>query len=317
MDPGYDVAVIGAGPAGISAACYCKRKGLNTIIIYQELGGQINYTSRIFSNISAGHGVKSSTLIKRYKDALDYENVEKLNEKADNIRKDRGFFKIGTENRTISSKSTIVASGRIPKTVDIPFNENLDKSKVCVSYFTDYPYRGLKNSKNVLIVGGGYIGLDVAEKLSDHCKNVYVVEKSGKLGGNKRRQDWVKSRKNVIVLMNSEVKEIYNQKGSPKAEVKRKNSKRNLDVDAIYVSVGTKPNTDFLNVKKLPNGEIIVKDVHDRNNGSMTNRKGIFACGDCVEEPEYGFEALSVGEGMRCAKTVYNYLNEIYSSKTN
>ncbi|MBT3397900.1 NAD(P)/FAD-dependent oxidoreductase [archaeon] len=304
----YDTIVIGAGPAGTSAACYAKRYGLDTLLISPNIGGQVNFTKKIFSNTAAGHGISSSVLVKRYEDSLNKENVNIVSQKVIDISKENEYYVIKTDDDQIFySKTIILAIGRGPKKISLPFDESV-KDKT-VNYFTDFPFRKFEDKKKILLVGGGYCGLDTAEELKDVCEEIIMIERTNKLGGNSRRQEEIKNCKNVKILMNTNLEKIHEINDQKFARLNVGGEIKEMGIDGIFVAVGTSPATNFLNkFEKNNQNELVISLSKEKGKMYMTSQEGIFACGDCNDMPAKGFEPLSVGEGIQCAKTVCNYL---------
>jgi thioredoxin reductase len=304
----FDVIIIGGGPAGVSAATYAKRYGLKTLLITKEIGGQLKFTERIFSNPSAEHGIDAKELVKRYQESLEKEAVLVRYEEVLSLDK-KELFKIKTSKHTYKSKTVIISTGRGPKKINIPFDESVEDRTV--NYFTDFPYYNLKNKKRMLLIGGGYCGLDTAEELKNISEKIYMVEMTNKLGGNKRRQDEIKSEKNIEIYMETIVEKIY-QKGNQKyAVLSSKKERKDIEIDGVFVAVGTSPHTKFIkNVIKNNANELVIDLSKEKGRMYMTSIEGLYACGDCNDMPAKGFEPLSIGEGIQCAKTVCNYLGK-------
>lgn len=309
----YDAIVIGGGPAGISASCYASRYGLKTLLITNNIGGQVKYTHKIFSNPSAGHGIKSKELIKRYEESLNKESVAIILEEVVGIEKEGNIFSVETISDKYFSRTVIIATGRRPKKIDIPFDDSVKNKGVC--YFTDYPYQELKGEKNVLLIGGGYCGLDTAGCIKDFVDKVIIIEKSDKLGGNLKRQKEIESQKNIEIKKETFLQKVYESKNGLHAILNNQGNLEEIIIDKIFVAIGTTPNSEFLkNIKKNNNSEIIISLSKNNEKMYMTSLKGVFACGDCNDMPAKGFEPLSIGEGIQCAKVVANYLNnEFYT----
>jgi thioredoxin reductase len=310
----YDVIVIGAGPAGVSAASYTQRKGLDTLLIYEKFGGQLNYTKELFSNISAKHGENCKELIKRYKYALKYEKVTQKKDRVLDIIKKGKTIVTKTSKNKYSSKTVIVATGRIPQKINLPFDNSVPKSLQNINYFTDYPYTSLKKRKKILIVGGGYVGLDVAADLSRHVQKIYIVERTGELGGNNRRIQEISKKKNIEIFLNTTIKSIKHENKELVIEISNKKNSKKIKIDRIFSATGTKPVSPNSNVAKTNHGEIKITSSRNRLKRNMTSITGIFACGDCVEKTEYGFEPLAIGEGIKVAKTAANFLHKKLSN---
>lgn len=310
IDRIFDTIVIWAWPAWVSAASYTKRKGLSTLLISKNFWGQILYTSRIFSNISAEHWIGTKELVKRYKNAIEYEHVEFVLDEVVSVLQDkkRKSFVVKTAKKDFFSKTIIIATGRLPKHIPLPYKKGGDFSKLQSFDFLDYPYDGLKKKQEVLILWWWYVWLDVAEELHKYCKNIYIVEKTGKLWGNARRQQEVSSLSNVTLFMNSTLKEILNQDKKYYAIIKTPDWEQKISIDGLYISVWTVPNAKIFKGKKTSYGEIKTLLTKNRKKMTMTSINGIFACWDCVETTEYWFEPLAIWEWIRCAKTVCNFL---------
>lgn len=298
----YDVIVIGAGPAGIAASAYANRLGLDTLLVYTVFGGQLNYTHKLYSVISASDN-RCDNLICRY-----YELVKKIDKKQSvvtQIQKDGNLFAV-KENGFISySKTVIVCSGRRPyKPKVVGYNGTAQS-------FLDYPYLTINKEDDVLIIGGGYTGLDICEILSPRANSIIVVEKSCHLGGNKERQSQVLQKPNVAFFMDSIAQFADDKQGLASIVTNDKEKRKEVQFSKLFTCIGTCPNTDFIDNNLLGKGkEFIVNTEHcQRKYENMSPFvRGLYAAGDVIDRPITGYAAIAEGSGLESAIAAYNYL---------
>ncbi|RMG35173.1 MAG: NAD(P)/FAD-dependent oxidoreductase [Methanobacteriota archaeon] len=299
----YELIVIGGGPAGISCATYSKRYGVDVCLFAEKIGGQVNYTDHIFSNPSAGHGVESQKLIARYLNALKYENVPIVSTRVKLVEKYGNDIVVHHSHGVSIAGSLVVAVGRGPVKLALPIKGKISGGRVF--YFTDFPYGKFVDSKKALIIGGGYSGIDMIESLGQRFSEYVVVEKSDKLGSNEHRRKRLLSRNDISIFMNSEVKEVEESNRDLLVRILTPKGEDEHAVDAIFVAVGSVPDTSFIDcVDRNELGEIIVKKSMAEGTMYETSEENIFACGDCTDIIPKGFEIVAAGQGVQCAKVV-------------
>lgn len=260
--------IVGAGPAGMNAALYLKRAGIDVLIIEKDVpGGEMLKTNRIenylgFESIDGGE-----LALKMSKQVKDL-GVEIIKDRVLNISRD-DKFKIEMENDTLQADYVIVATGRTPRKLGLAgedklLNRGVSYCAVCDGGF----YRGL----DVAVVGGGDSALTEALYLADLCNKVYVFVRKD-LRANDILQNRVKNKNNIIVVKNVQVSDLgYDDKLSYVVL----NNGQKIDLNGLFVAIGGVPELGFLNELKveLKNGYIKTDDRME------SNIKGLYAVGD-------------------------------------
>ena len=300
----WDVIVVGAGIAGLSAALYTARQKLKTLVLSKDLGGQLTLTELIenypgidqTSGLSLARKVESQA--KRFGAKFVYD------EEVKEIRKEGDVFVVKGLNTEYRSKAVILAFGKTPRELNVPGEQEL-KGKgvsycaICdAAFFKDQP---------AVVVGEGEPGLEAIELLSKYAKPAYYVSRSKQLVGEESIIKEVTSRENVKLFLGHEVVKIL---GSSKVEgivIRDLHTKeeKTLQVNGVIIEMGYVLKTDFLRgfVKLNEKGEIVI----DRE--GRTSVEGVFAAGD-VTDSKYKQAVVAAAEGVIAALSAYNYLRE-------
>jgi len=297
----YDVIVIGAGPAGIAASAYAHRLGLDTLLIYSKFGGQLNYTHNLYSVISASD-IYCTALIKLYFDLV--HDIDKIECEISKIHKEEDVFVVEGSASTFYSRTVIVCTGRRPQ---IP---EFDGYSGEIFSFLDFPYSTVTKTDKVLIVGGGYTGLDICEMIAKKVNSIVVVERSNRLGGNKERQMRARREQNVAFFFESVVQ--FSREIPAAASVFTKNKQcSTIEFSKLFACVGTKPNTEFLDKRLLSNDNAfsINMNHNEKQNENMSPFiAGLYAAGDVIDRPITGYATIAESSGLEAAIAVYNFL---------
>lgn len=295
----YDVIVIGAGPAGIAASSYCERKGLETLLLYDHFGGQINYSHKLYS-IPCNPEISSEELLKIYRKSI--RNVNSLSMNVTSVQKMDNNFVVKNNEISYSSKTVIACTGAKPQILNV-----LKDSKNRIYTYRDYPYCDFGKKDKVVIIGGGYCGLDISSILSKRVNQIYLVEKTKTLGGNIYRQKNALKHDNIKIYVNSGLGGVDDEK----VWIISNNGKKELHYTKIVCSVGDIPNSSlFSHVINKDNNAIIIKKNSDKYSENMTHIDGLFAAGDVIDVPIKGFISIAEGMGIMTAMSVYNYLKK-------
>jgi NADH-dependent peroxiredoxin subunit F len=298
----YDVAVIGAGPAGLTAAMYAVRKNLSTILVSGDLGGQVGVTREI-ANYPGFDGVTGPDLMQHmYEQAESYGIDRLLGERVTSVTVD-GRVKVLqlASERAVRARTVIVATGARKRKLGIPGEKELSGRGVVYCSTCDGPlFRG----KAVAIVGGGNSALEAALELHGVASSVTVVTREG-WTGDKILRDKVAAARDIVQRVSHEPIEIHGDDkvvGLTIKDVETGETER-LDVDGVFVEVGWFPNTDFVLdlVETNRRGEIVV-DAH-----GSTGVRGVFAAGDATDSRDKQI-VISAGEGARAALAAFEYL---------
>src|SRR3989344_8651894 len=170
----YDVIILGAGAAGLTASIYTCRKKLKTLILSIDVGGQTNLTSHIenYPGTGAMHGIE---LMRRFQDEAIGFGAELVMGKANKVDKTENGFRIGlANNETYECKALILAYGKVPKSLGIEGEERFMGRGVSTCVTCDAP---LYKNRNVAIIGGGNSAIEGALELATLSKKVYVIHR--------------------------------------------------------------------------------------------------------------------------------------------
>ncbi len=298
----YDVSIIGAGPAGMTAAIYCARKQLTTMIITKDTGGQTLLSSNV-ENYLGYQFIQGTELVKKFEEHLETFAIGTEYNAVKSIIKDKQQFVIETDKgKTYQSHTSIIASGKSSKRLNVPGEEEFISRGVSYCATCDAP---LFQGKEVAVIGGGNSGLDAVIQLTGIASKVYLIESDSKLRADIVYQSKAEKAPNVDILTNTQVKEI---KGdlmvSAIIVTNRDNDEtREIPVEGIFIEIGLKPNISFAPeaLKMNQNNEIII------DKRGKTNIDGLFAAGDVTDTPEKQI-IIAAGEGAKAALGAYEYL---------
>lgn len=305
MDKVFDTVIIGAGPAGLSAAIYVFRKGLNVLLLSKNIGGNIIYAGEVenylgFTLISGGElAAKFRDDIKRFEGvgATVKEGAEVMT-----IEGEFPNFLVKTkDSQTFQGKTIIIASGRVPKLLGVPGEKKFLGKGVAVCATCDAPfYKG----KDVIVAGGGNAALDSVISLLPFVRSITMVNDVEDLMGDKIRADKIVKAPNVKILNNQQVLEILgeNTVSGMKVKDKKTGQEQILLTEGVFVEVGYTPSTGFDKLtKKDGAGQIIV------DQSGTTSVPGVFAAGD-VNNLWGEQMIIAAGEGAKTALAVADLL---------
>ena len=300
----YDVIIIGAGVAGLTAALYASRQKVKTAVVSQDLGGQLNLIPRLENY--PGFMLTSGDLFARtlenqittFGGTVFYDFVQSVEKTEGNS------FLVKTPNRELACKALVLAIGKIPKELGFPNEKPLVNRGVHYCTKCDAPfYQG----RVAATVGVGSYLVESALLLSKMARKVYVVYRTGKMAGDKDMIAALEQRENVEHVPNSEIVELRGT-GNLQALVVKDSAgqQRELTVDGLFVEMGSKINVEFVKhlVKTNTKGEIEVNELCE------TSHVGIFAAGDSTNMP-YKQVIIAAGEGAKAGISAYNYLQRL------
>lgn len=304
MEKVYDILIIGGGPAGLNAALYSKRKGLDVGIISYDLGGQVMDTSSV-ENYLGFPSISGEGLMKKFIEHVNILNVPYLEYVHVKDIKKSDLIEIHLEDgNTFKSKSVIIATGSKPRKIGIPGELEYSNKGVCYCAICDGP---LFADEEVVVAGGGNSAVEAAIDLSKIAKKVTLVHRSN-FRADKILVDQLLTLDNVQIKLETQILEVIGDKFMKGLIVKDKleNKEYTIEAAGLFVEIGYLPNSDpFKNILALNSkGEIIV-DKYGR-----TNIDGIFAAGDVTDTP-YKQIIMSAGDGAKCALSANEYINTL------
>jgi alkyl hydroperoxide reductase subunit F len=298
----YDSIIIGAGPAGITAAIYLARKKLDILVLTLNMGGQAILSTDV-ENYTGFTMIPGQELVRRFEEHLNAFNIKVLYEKIVAIKKEGKLFKVETEDNTYWSKTVIIASGKKPRSLNVPGEDKLIGKGVTYCAICDAPFF---KDKPVAVVGGGNSALQAILELAKFTNQIYVINLASELTGDEILQDSVKKLPFVKVFNNSKVIAIKGEKRVESIDFMnvKTNEVSNIEVRGVVVEIGLEPSIDFELPKELVLNERKEIDVDQNCNTSVP---GLFAAGD-VTDVKWKQIIIAAGEGAKAALSAYEYL---------
>jgi len=299
----FEIVIVGAGPAGLSAGIYVARQNVSCLIISKDLGGQMNLIPRLENYpgaIMTSGQILAKTLETQYlsfKGEIIYDTVEKIDEF-------EGGFKIKTTRTEYRAKSVVLAPGKVPNMLGLEnesdyFNKGIHYCTKCDAPF----YQG----RTTASVGVGNYLLESGLLLSRMASKMYLILKGARLSGDKDLVAAIENNKNIEIVTQSSVKAISGNSVLQQITiVDSSGAEKVLDVDALFIEMGSKINLDYVKhlVKINTKGEIEIES------GGMTSHPAIFAAGDATTIP-YKQIIVACGDGSNAGLSAFNYLEKL------
>jgi NADH-dependent peroxiredoxin subunit F len=300
--PLYDVIILGAGPAGLSAAIYTIRKLLKTLIISRDIGGQVAWSADV-QNYLGFSQVNAAELVEKFEQHVREYGVEQLiGDEVSSVDMAGPVKTVVTgDGKSYLGKTLIIATGGLHRPLDIVGERELVGKGVSYCSTCDAPLFG---GADVAVVGGGNSGLEAVLDLINIAKKIYLVSLT-KLTGDPIYQDKVKNSSKVEILTEYQPVKIIGEKMVEGIEIRSliTNESQILNVEGVFVEIGIMPNSSLFidTLASNQRGELLI-DAHCR-----TGLSGVFACGDVTSVP-FKQVVVAVGEGAKAALSAYDYL---------
>jgi len=298
----YDAIIIGAGPAGLTAALYLARKKANTLLITEDIGGQAALAGQV-ENYPSQKIISGHDLMAKIHEQVEVLKVSIIYEQIKSIQKSDNQFKVVTDAKDYSSHTVIISSGKMPKKLNVPGEGKLTGRGVTYCVTCDAP-----NFKNVpvAVIGGGNSAMDSVLQLSKYTNQLYLVDINNEFIADAIMQEKVENLGFVKILHNKKIIAINGDQVVSAIEIEdiKTKQKEEIKVDGVFVTIGYQPSTDFeMPVKLNKKREIII----DKN--CNTNIPGFFAAGD-VTDLQAKQMVVAAGEGAKAALAAFNYLTK-------
>lgn len=282
----YDVIIIGAGPAGVSAGLYTKRANKKTLIIYNN-ESSLEKATKIENYYGFENGISGEELYKKGIEQAKNLGINVKKEEVIKIDKIKDIFEVKTVNENYTAKNVVLATGNKKNKPDIKNIEKFDGKGVSYCAICDgFFYR----NKDVAVIGNGDYAISEVNDL------LPVVNKITILTNGKPAPD-IRSEK--VEINNRTIKKIF---GHEKVEKIEFDDGTDINVNGIFIAQGTADSTDI--AKKI--GLVLENNKIKVNENMETNIKGIYACGDCIG----GILQISkaVNDGMKTGLNVIKFL---------
>ena len=304
-----DVLIIGGGPAGISAAVWCKRLGVDCLLLEEQaqLGGQLFtiYNEIIdYPGIQAENGIEMQR--KMVQHFIDMDCLYEANTKVISIDERSKTVKVKQQEteKEISYTYLILATGSSQRKLGVPGEQQMiNRGEV---YSASADGERLKGKK-VALIGGGDRAFEGAHLLASQAKQVYLIHRSTHFKAREQYVEKVLSDPGVKVMTDTEVTAIHGKHHVTSIDLKSKNSEcKNLSVDAVLIRLGIAPNVELIKEKvtTTQSGLIVINEVH------QSSDPAIYAIGDACTTPLFSSISSSAGQGAIVAKYVSSLLKK-------
>ena len=302
----HELIIVGAGPAGMTAAVYASRKKINTLLLSKDLGGQPLWTAGI-ENYMGYQFIEGPELMQKFEEQVKQFPVEqKIGQGVVALSQIDGGFDIRTDkDESYQAKAVIIASGKRPRQLNVPGEDKLKGRGVTYCATCDGP---LFAGDKVAVIGGGNSALEAADDMVKIAEHVYLVSITP-LTGDQILIDKLRDASNLITIFLEH--EVVAIEGSSRVEgIRIRDSKsgdeRKIDVGAVFVEIGLIPNSEFAKgITKL--NEL---DEIEVNCACETGVPGLFAAGDVTSVPEKQI-VVAAGEGAKAALGAHRYLQRL------
>jgi thioredoxin reductase (NADPH) len=303
----FDLVIIGAGPAGLSASIYASRYGIKHLVIGEVTGGLMTQTFEIGNwlgteNITGQEFAdKSAAHVRSYGAEIRPAIVTSIEKQADG-----SFLLILADGKTLSAKTILTATGTHHRYLNVPGEKELAGKGVsycptCDGFFF--------KKRIVTIVGGGDSAAEAGAYLSNICARVYIIVRGTEMRAEKFWKDIIQKKENIEIIFETNVTEIKGETRIDNLVLDKDYQGSNLlKTDGLFVEVGLTPNTAFL--KNIGVG----LDEHGYVNVSAdqsTDVKGIFSAGDATTSSNHFRQIVTAAsEGAIAANSILQYIQK-------
>ena len=305
----YDVAIIGAGPTGLTAAIYLQRDKFNTVILEKKnVGGNAFYTSVIenypgFTNISG-----PELMMKMAEQAQTYGAKLDMGIDITSITKNNGYFHLSSNSKHYTARSVIIATGSTYRRLEVEGEDDMVGKSIHFCAACDGPFY---DSKELVVIGSGNTALDESIFLSKMVKNIKLISNKTEFSASKTYVDKLPGIANIQTYMNKSTTGFTKTDEGKFAGVKIKDNATGeeelLTSDGAFVFVGMIPNTQFLGNSDInldQRGFVVTEE-----DSARTNISGLFAAGD-VRLGAIAQIAAATGEGVLASYNVKSFLKD-------
>ncbi len=299
----FDVLIIGAGPAGLTAGVYCARKLLKTMIVSENIGGQA-LESWSIENYMGYRMVTGEDLMKKFEEQVRTLDVRLELDRCTGFSAEDGVFVVKTaSDATIRAKSLILAQGKKPRKLGVANEEQFLGRGLSICSTCDGPlYKG----KKIAIVGGGNSALQTAVEMSAIAESVTLIVRRT-IRADPVYVQMLEAKPNIVVRTNTEITALQGDKILSGIAVKNDNGEeQTMAIDGVFIEIGWLPNTEILDgfVELNEKKEVVIDlDCH-------TTREGVFAAGDVTSVKSKQI-IIAAGDGAKAALEAHEYVMKL------
>ena len=301
----FDTVIIGAGPAGMTAALYAARSNLKVALIERGIpGGQMNNTSDI-ENYPGYANISGPDLAEKMFEPLENLGVEHLFGQVERIEDHGATKKIVTDDGEFEAKTVVIATGSNHRSLNVPGEEELNSRGVSYCAVCDGAFF---RNKEVVVVGGGDSAVEEALYLSNLVSKVTIVHRRDELRAQKILQDRAFAKDNIEFIWDSVVTEIKGERKVSSVEIRNVKTEEisSISADGIFIYVGMIPQTNDFTDLGITNSSGYIPT----NEKLETTIPGIFAAGD-VREKEIRQVVTATSDGAIAAQGAYSFVESL------
>jgi len=300
----YDIIVVGAGPAGLTAALYARRADKSVLILERgTFGGQMTYSPKI-ENYPAYDQISGNELAEKMVSQVLSMGAELEMAEVLGVRREGSIFFIETEECDYMAKAVIIATGSKHRELGLDGEEELIGNGISFCAVCDGAFY---NGKTVAVIGGGNSALVEAVMLSDGCQKVYIVQNLDYFTGEEKLLNILRSRANVEFITGCVVETLLGDESLEGIIIKRESDgeKTRLDIDGMFVAIGQVPENEmFASLADLDERGYI-----DSDERCLTKTDGLFVAGDCRQKNIRQI-TTACGDGAVAALAACRYLDK-------
>lgn len=300
----HKVVILGSGPAGLTAAIYLGRARLKPVIFSgPEPGGQLTTTTDVGNFPGFVEEIQGPELMSRMKKQAEKYNTQFIPETIDEVDFSKRPFVLKGASHSVTADAVILATGASARWLGLPNEQRLRGKGVSACATCDGFFF---KDKDVVIVGGGDTAMEEATFLTKFAHSVTIIHRKDVFSASKIMQERAKKNEKISFLYNSEIVDVLGDDSVTGVKIKNNKTgeEQTRDVQGLFLAIGHKPNTDFLE------GHIeLVKGYIKVTSNTKTSVEGIFAAGD-VHDWRYRQAISAAGFGCMASLDVEKYLSE-------
>ena len=296
----YELIVIGAGPAGITAGVYAARKKMNFLVISEDIGGQAAWSGDV-ENYTGYQFVTGPELVSKFEEHMRKYRIDiKESEGVTDLERTGDHITVTTAKGRYEAKTVIIASGKVSRELGVTGEKEFKNKGLTYCATCDGP---LFAGKEVAVIGGGNSALDAALQLMKIARKVWIINNTPKLGGDQVLRETIEAGDSVAVSNDSTVTAITGEAMVSGITITKNGKTESIPVEGIFVEIGLIPNSGFARgIEKNKAGEIRI------NCKNETSVPGVFAAGDVTDVPEKQI-IIAAGEGSKAALAAFRYVS--------
>lgn len=299
----YDIIVIGAGPAGLTAALYACRASKSVLVLEKgAFGGQITFSPKV-ENIPGFNSLTGNEFAEKLLDQALSQGAEVDLCEVVGIRDNKDTKTVITDSGEYEAKAVIIATGATHRLPGIEREHELIGNGISFCAVCDGAFY---EGKTVAVLGGGNSALQEAILLSDLCKRVYIVQNLDYLTGEKKLQEQLFKKENVEIITGAKITELIGDSELNAVMIESADGAKRLEIDGLFVAIGLIPQNKAFE-------DLITLDSYgyaDSDEACTTKTSGIFVAGDCRKK-RIRQVATAASDGAVAALAACDYIDSL------